>query len=109
MISMNVVRWIAVLPVSFACGVFAALIALILSRGITVIKVITGLVAGAVFVGVGGFVAPDYKLACMIALAMINGVYSLSQAQSLTLAPGERIDWLSLSRALGGLLPACQF
>jgi hypothetical protein len=35
---------------------------------------------------------------------MINSAYSLFQAKSLLLAPGERLDWLSLSRALGGIV-----
>lgn len=101
---MTLLRWIAVLPVSFVCGVFAAIIALLISRGVVFVKVITGLIAGAVFVSAGGFVAPNHKLECMIGLAIINGIYSLSQARSLTLAPGERVDWLSIARALGGLL-----
>ena len=103
---MVLLRWIAVLPVSFVCGVVAAVLALFISRGITGVKVITGLIAGAVFVAAGGFVAPDHKMECILALAVINGIYSLAQARSLTLAPGERVDWLSISRAVGGLLPA---
>ena len=109
MIFMTTLRWIAVLPAAFLSGVLAAVFALIISRGVTCVKVITGLIAGAVFVAVGGFVAPTHKMECMLALAVINGIYSLAQARSLTLAPGERIDWLSISRAIGGLLPAFSF
>jgi hypothetical protein len=104
---MNLLRWMAVLPVSFICGVLAAIIAMVISRGITTVKVITGLVAGAIFVSAGVLVAPDYKLATTILLALINGLYSLSQARALSLAPGERIDWLSIARAVGGIIPAC--
>lgn len=39
----------------------------------------------------------------MIVLAVINALYSLSQARTLLLAPGERVDWLSVSRAIGGI------
>jgi hypothetical protein len=104
---MNALRWAAVLPFAFVCGVIAAIVALAVSHGITCVKVITGLVAGAVFVAAGAIMAPSHKLECVLVLAVINSIYSLSQARSLTLAPGQKIDWLSISRALGGFLPVC--
>ena len=45
----------------------------------------------------------------MIVLAIINSLYSLSQARTLLLAPGERFDWLSVSRALGGGVAVLEF
>jgi hypothetical protein len=106
---MSVLRWIAVLPASFVCSVLATIIAIDVSRRITFLKVITGSIAGAVFVLVGGLVAPSHKTEAMIVLAIINSFYSLSQAKALSLAPGERIDWLSISRAFGGIIAAWDF
>lgn len=99
---MNALRWILVLPTSFICGVLAAIIALEVSRKVVPAKVITGIIAGAIFVGAGALMAPSHKTETMIVLAIINTLYSLSQAKTLVLAPGERFDWLSVSRALGG-------
>ncbi len=99
---MNALRWILVLPTSFVCGVMAAIIALNISRKVLPAKVITGVIAGAIFVGAGGLMAPSYKTETMIVLAIINTLYCLSQARTLLLAPGERFDWLSVSRAFGG-------
>jgi hypothetical protein len=99
---MNAFRWILVLPASFICGVLAAIIALEISRKIVPAKVITGVIAGAIFVSAGGLMAPSHKTETMIVLAIINTLYSLSQARTLVLAPGQRFDWLSISRALGG-------
>ena len=90
------------MPTSFVCGVLAAIIAVGVSRRILLAKIITGIVAGAVFVGVGGLMAPSHKTGTMMVLAIINLFYSLSQARTLLLAPGERFDWVSVSRALGG-------
>jgi hypothetical protein len=104
---MSTLRWIAVLPTSFVCGVLATIIAIEVSRGKTSLRVITGLIAGAIFVVSGGFIAPTYKTETMIVLAAINGLYALSQARALTLAPGERVDWMSISRVFGGILAAC--
>ena len=97
---MTALRWILVLPTSFVCGVLAAIIALEISRKIVPAKVVTGIIAGAIFVGAGALMAPSHKTETMIALAVINCLYSLSQARTLMLAPGERFDWLSTSRAL---------
>ena len=99
---MTVLRWILVLPTSFVCGVLAAIIALEISRKIVPAKIVTGIIAGAIFVGAGALMAPSHKTETMIALAVINCLYSLSQAKTLMLAPGERFDWLSTSRAFGG-------
>ncbi len=98
---MNVLRWILVLPTSFVCGVLAAMAAVTISRKVFLAKIITGIIAGAIFVGAGGLMAPSHKTATMIVLAVINIIYSLSQAKTLLLAPGERFDWVSVSRALG--------
>ena len=100
---MNTLRWIAVLPAAFVCGVLAAIGAWEVSRRITAMRVPMGFVAGAIFVAAGGLMAPMYKTETMIVLAIINGFYSLSQARTLALAPGERVDWLSISRAIGGI------
>ena len=103
------VRWIAVLPTSFFCGVLAAIVAIAISRHMTFLKIITGLIAGAIFVLAGGLMAPSHKTEAMIVLAIINGLYALSQAKALTLAPGERVDWISISRAFGGIVAFCDF
>jgi hypothetical protein len=100
----NVLRWIVVLPASFICGVLAALIALAISGSMVPARIIMGLIAGGIFVWVGGLIAPTHKRETIIVLAMINSVYSLWQAKTLLLAPGKRVDWLSLSRALGGIV-----
>jgi hypothetical protein len=102
---MTVLRWVLVLPTSFVCGILAAIIALEISRKIVPAKVVTGIIAGAIFVGAGALMAPSHKTETMIALAVINCLYSLSQAKTLALAPGERFDWLSASRALGDGMP----
>lgn len=102
---MTALRWISVLPASFICGVLAAIIALEISRKIVPAKVVTGVIAGAIFVCAGGLMAPSHKTETMIVLAIINTLYSLSQARTLVLAPGERFDWLSVARALGGGVP----
>jgi len=99
---MNALRWVLILPTSFFCGVLAAIVAASLSRNRLPAKVVTGIIAGAIFVAAGGLMAPSAKTETMIVLAIINCVYSLSQARTLLLAPGERFDWLSVSRALGG-------
>ena len=100
---MNTLRWIAVLPTAFICGVLAAIAAWEISRRITAMKMLMGFAAGAIFVAAGGLMAPTHKAEAMIVLAVINGLYSLSQARTLLLAPGERVDWLSVSRAIGGI------
>jgi hypothetical protein len=100
---MNTLRWIAVLPTAFICGVLAAIAAWEISRRITALRVLMGFLAGAIFVAAGGLMAPAHKTEAMIVLAIINGLYSLSQARTLLLAPGERVDWLSISRAIGGI------
>lgn len=101
---MNLFRWIAVLPTAFIAGVAAAIVAQKISRRTTALKIFTGLIAGAIFVAAGGLMAPSHRTETMITLAIINAVYSLSQARTLLLAPGERIDWLSLSRVFGGVV-----
>ena len=106
---MNTLRWIAVLPVAFISGVAAAIMAMVISRRMTALKVVTGFIAGAIFVCAGGLTAPAYKTETMIVLAIINVLYSLSQARTLLLAPGERVDWLSVSRAFGGIVAICDF
>lgn len=106
---MNTLRWIAVLPVAFVCGVLAAIVAVEISRKTKALRVFVGFVAGAIFVAAGGLMAPAYKTETMIVLAMINAFYSLSQAKTLLLAPGERVDWLSLSRVFGGFIAFCDF
>ena len=107
---MNTLRWIAVLPTAFICGVLAAILALEISRRMTGLKLVTGFLAGAIFVAAGGMMAPAYKTETMIVLALINALYSISQARTLLLAPGERVDWLSLSRVFGGgVIPFCNF
>jgi hypothetical protein len=100
---MTTLRWIAVLPTAFICGVLAAILAWEISRRITALKVVMGFVAGAIFVAAGGLMAPTHKTETMIVLAIINGLYSLSQARTLLLSPGERVDWLSVFRAIGGI------
>lgn len=106
---MNTLRWILVLPISFVCGVLAALIAVRISRRVLLAKIITGIIAGAVFVSAGGLMAPSHKTETMIVLAIINGFYSLSQARTLLLAPGERFDWVSVSRVFGGAVAFLDF
>jgi hypothetical protein len=106
---MSTLRWIAVLPTAFICGVLAAIVALEISRRMTALRVVMGFVAGAIFVAAGGLMAPTHKTETMIVLAVINALYSLSQARTLLLAPGERVDWLSLSRMFGGLVAFCDF
>ncbi len=91
-----------ILPTSFFFGALAAIAAVDISRKIVPAKIVTGIIAGAIFVGAGGLVAPSHKIATMIALVIINGFYSLSQAKTLLLAPGERVDWVSVSRVFGG-------
>jgi hypothetical protein len=101
---MNTLRWIAVLPTAFIAGILAAIVALEISRRMTTLKIIGGFIAGAIFVAAGGLMAPSHQMETMIVLAIINAVYSLSQARTLLLAPGERVDWLSFSRVFGGLV-----
>ena len=100
---MNTLRWIAVLPTAFVCGVLAAIIAWEISRRISAMRFPMGFVAGAIFVAAGGLIAPTHKGEAMVVLAIINAIYSLSQARTLLLAPGERVDWLSVWRAIGGI------
>lgn len=90
---MNLLRWIAVLPTAFVADVAAAIVAHEISRRTTVLKIVTGFIAGAIFVAAGALMAPSHRTETIIALAVINAVYSLSQARTLLLAPGERIDW----------------
>lgn len=97
-----------VLPASFICGVLAAIIAVGTSRKIVPAKVVTGVIAGAIFVCAGGLMAPSHKTETMIVLAIINSLYSLSQAKTRLLSPGERYDWVSLSRAFGGVFTALE-
>ena len=102
---MNALRWIMVLPASFICGVSAAMIAVRISRKMVSAKVVTGIIAGAIFVCAGGIMAPSHKTETMIVLAIINTLYSLSQAKTRLLSPGQRFDWVSISRAFGGAVP----
>ena len=103
---MNTLRWVAVLPTAFASGVLAAIAAHLISRRWIALRVVTGIIAGAIFVAAGGLMAPAHKTETMIVLAFINGLYSLSQARTRLLAPGERVDWLSFSRVFGGIFAA---
>jgi hypothetical protein len=106
---MDTLRWIAVLPTAFIIGILAAIVAVEISRRFRALKIIAGLAAGAIFVIAGGLMAPSHRTETMIVLAITNAVYAFSQARSLALAPGERVDWVSLSRIVGGLIVFLQF
>jgi hypothetical protein len=106
---METLRWIAVLPTAFIIGILAAIAAVEISRRLKAVKIVAGLAAGAIFVLAGGLMAPSHRKETMIVLAITNAVYAFSQARTLALAPGERVDWVSLSRMLGGLVVFLQF
>src|SRR5437899_2997764 len=61
---MSVLRWILVVPVSFACGVLATMMARVISRylnRLVLVKMITGFCAGVLCISVAGWLAPSQK------------------------------------------------
>jgi len=110
---MSVLRWILVVPLSFACGVLATMIARVISRylnRLVLVKMITGFCAGVLCISVAGWLAPSHQKATMVILAVVYGLYWISEARKVaivsTLVSGQRVDWLFVSCALGGLVAA---
>src|SRR5207248_2068619 len=106
---MNVLRWILVWPASFLCLVIGAMAARVVSRRIAIIKIFTGFLVGLLAVCIGGWLAPSHQTGTVITLAIINGWYSLSEARTVAFGTGQRVDWLFVSCALGGIVAAFNF
>ena len=110
---MIVLRWILVVPVSFACGVVATMIARVVSRYLgrrVFVKIITGFFAGVLCISVAGWLAPNHQKATMLVLAAVYGLYWMAEARKVaivsTLVSGQRVDWLFVSCTLGGIVAA---
>jgi len=71
---------------------------------------ITGFCAGVLCISVAGWLAPSHQKATMVILAIVYGLYWISQARKVaivsTLVSGQRVDWLFVSCALRGLIAA---
>ena len=106
---MSVLRWILVVPLSFACGVLATMMDRVISRylnRLVLVKMITGFCAGVLCISVAGWLAPSHQKATMVILAIVYGLYWISQARKVAIVSTQRVDWLFVSCALGGLIAA---
>jgi len=89
------------------------MLARIISRQLgrlSIVKMITGFVAGFLCISVAGLLAPTHKQITMLALSVAYGLYWLSEARNVAMVSsvvsGQRIDWLFVSCALGGVVAA---
>jgi hypothetical protein len=110
---MSVLRWILVVPVSFACGIAATMIARVVSQRLgrrAVVKIATGFIAGFLSISVAGWLAPNHQMLTMLVLAVVYGLYWESEARKVAvvseIVSGQRIDWLFVSCAVGGIVAA---
>src|SRR5882724_9277438 len=107
---MNLLRWTLVVPVSFAGGIVATMLARVISRKLgrlRIVKMITGFIAGFFCIWVAGLMAPTHQRITMFVLSMIYGLYWMSEARKVamvsSLVSGQRVDWLFVSCTLGGV------
>jgi len=110
---MIVLRWILVVPVSLACGVIATMLARVISRylgRLSIIKIVTGFIAGFFCISVAGLLATTHQQITMLVLSVIYGLYWLSEARKVAMVSavvsGQSVDWLFVSCALGGVVAA---
>lgn len=110
---MSVLRWILVVPVSFACGIATTMIARVVSQRLgrrVVVKIVTGFIAGFLSISVAGWLAPNHQMLTMLVLAVVYGLYWESEARKVAavseIFSGQRIDWLFVSCAVGGIVAA---
>ena len=110
---MTPLRWILVVPVSFACGIISTMLARVISRRVgrlVVAKMVTGFIAGFFCISVAGWIAPSHQKATMLTLAVIYGFYWMSEARKVAMVSavvsGQHVDWLFVSCTLGGVVAA---
>ena len=110
---MNLLRWILVVPVSFAGGVVATMLARVISQKLgrsRIAKMLTGFIAGCFCIWVAGLLAPTHQRITMLVLSVTYGLYWMSEARKVAMVSavvsGQRVDWLFVSCTLGGFVAA---
>ncbi len=110
---MTLLRWILVIPLSFACGIISTMLARVISRHLgrlAIVKMVTGFIAGFLCIFIAGWIAPNHQKATMLILVVIYGFYWMSEAQKVAMVSaivsGQRVDWLFVSCTLGGIVAA---
>ena len=110
---MNLLRWILVVPVSFTAGVAATMLARVISRKFgrsSIVKMLTGFIAGFFCIWIAGILAPTHQRATMLVLSVLYGLFWMSEARKVAvvsaIVSGQRVDWLFVSCTLGGLVAA---
>ena len=110
---MNLLRWVLVVPISFAGGVVATMLARVTSRKLGrsgIVKMLTGFIAGFFCIWIAGALAPKHQKATMIVLSVMYGLYWMSEARKVAMVSavvsGQRVDWLFVSCTLGGVVAA---
>jgi fructose-specific phosphotransferase system IIC component len=110
---MTLLRWILVIPVSFACGIISTMLARVISRHLgrlAIVKMVTGFIAGFLCIFIASWIAPNQQKATMLILVVIYGFYWMSEAQKVAMVSaivsGQRVDWLFVSCTLGGIVAA---
>ena|SRR5882724_6069223 len=110
---MNLLRWILVVPVSFAGGVVATMLARVISRKLgrsRIAKTLMGFIAGFFCIWIAGLLAPTNQRITMLVLSVTYGLYWMSEARKVAMVSAvvsaQPVDWLFVSCTLGGIVAA---